>query len=182
MKTFSFVLAALLLAPAARADKFYLGTAEEAKKVAEGSNPTTIEGVLLAETDTHYHIRVVGGEIVLEKKGVYKVEKDTMTVADIVKVEKDLADKGAAEAKAREAAKPTEAAGGGMRGKPVDAAVGGDAVAEARPAAGDAAGFDPVVGRAVGGEGALLDEVEAAWTLTKDRRYLKLLRKLRRAR
>ncbi|MBK8098234.1 MAG: hypothetical protein IPK26_14070 [Planctomycetes bacterium] len=182
MKTFSLVLAALLLAPAARADKFYLGTAEEAKKVAEGSNPTTIEGVLLAETDTHYHIRVVGGEVVLEKKGVFKVEKDAMTVADIVKVEKDLADKSAAEAKARDASKPVEAAGAGLRGKPVEAAVGGEAVADGKPAVGEPAGFDPVVGKVVGGDAALIDEVEAAWTLTKDRKYLKLLRKLRRAR
>lgn len=71
-----------LTAPAA-ADKFYLGSEEDAKKAAEGSVPNTIEGVLLKEEDGQYVVRVEGGEIRLAKSDVYKVEKDALTVADL---------------------------------------------------------------------------------------------------
>lgn len=73
-----------LAAPAA-ADKFYLGSEEDAKKAAEGSVPNTVEGVLLREEDGHYVVRVESGELWLKKSNVYKVDKDALTVADLDK-------------------------------------------------------------------------------------------------
>ena len=77
-----------LTAPAA-ADKFYLGSEDDAKKAAEGSLPDVIEGVLLREEDGAYVLRVENGELRLAKSSVYKVEKDGLTVADLEKRESE---------------------------------------------------------------------------------------------
>jgi hypothetical protein len=86
-------LAVLWLAAPAAADKIHLGSAEEAKKYAEGSSPSVIEGVLLKEEDGNYVVRVEGGEIRLAKARVHSVEKDGLTVADLEKREKDARDR-----------------------------------------------------------------------------------------
>ena len=76
------LLCAALLAPAAQADKFHLGTAETAEKMTDGE-ADIVEGVLLEETETTYRIRIEGGEIELAKSRVYKVESSDLTVAQI---------------------------------------------------------------------------------------------------
>ena len=87
------LLACCVIAPDACADKFYFGSEEESAKLYEGSSLDVIVGVLLAEDETTYTIRVEGGELTLQKSQVYKVEKDGMTVADIEKLETDDADR-----------------------------------------------------------------------------------------
>ena len=74
------LLCAALLAPAARADRFHLGSAETADRMTDGE-ADVIEGVLLEETETTYRIRIAGGEIELAKSRVYKVESTALTVA-----------------------------------------------------------------------------------------------------
>jgi hypothetical protein len=58
--------------------------------------------------------------------------------------------------------------------------------AAAEPATAPQVGFDPVVGVALDPAGMsqvqLQRELQLAWSLTKDRRYLKLLRQVRRMR
>src|SRR5262249_42310896 len=68
------LLAALALAPASTPDKFWLEPPDR-KVAVEGSLPAVIEGVLLDQTDKQYHVRVVGGELWLDKAKVVKLEK-----------------------------------------------------------------------------------------------------------
>jgi hypothetical protein len=93
MRLLPVSLVAFCLAAPAAADKFHLGSADDAKKLAEGSSPSVIEGVLLEEKDGNYVIRVDGGEIRLAKASVHKIEKDGLTVADLEKREKDASDR-----------------------------------------------------------------------------------------
>ncbi len=76
-------LAALVLSPYASADKFYFTSDEETALEEEDSIPDVIEGVLTAEDDENYTIRVEGGEVQVAKDLVLKIERDDLTVADI---------------------------------------------------------------------------------------------------
>ena len=178
---------ALLFCAPAKADKFWLVDPKAEQDAPEGSSPTLIEGVLLAEDEEGYRIRVQGGELVLPKASVVKIEKDDLTVAAIaeaeaaarpeleradeerrlaLEIERRERDIRIAEAAARRTAQAVEASAGG----PVR-------VVEAS--------FDPVLGVATNvgtSQAELLRDAQIAWTLTKDRRYLKLLRQLRRLR
>ncbi len=86
------LVCAALLAPAARADRFHLGSAETAEKMTDGE-ADVIEGVLLEETETTYRIRIEGGEIELAKSRVYKVEKTGLTVEQVQDQESDAAER-----------------------------------------------------------------------------------------
>lgn len=191
MRTLPFVLCSLLLQLPAKADKFWLSNPENDKQQAEGSTPNVVVGVLIAESDEGYHVRVVGGELILPKAAVFKIEKDDLSIDAIAKTEKDqaaareAADKerqmaAAAQRRAREA-KAVEAAA--RRSDPAPSTTPG--AADAAVAAADA-GFDPVVGvdrsPAAMGQIELLRELQLAWSLTKDRRYLRVLRQVRRLR
>ena len=178
MRMFPFVLGALLLAVPAKADKFWL-TDPAAKKSAEGSTPDFLEGVLLGEDANVYHVRVGGGEIQLPKKAVFKVEKDALTIEQILETEKQGAARLAASQAERKAAPAASA-----RRKNVAAV---EAAAKRSDAAADGAvqepAFDPIVGRAlpIVSDAELQRDLQLAWSLTKDRRYLTALRQLRRA-
>lgn len=186
MRYLPLIAGALLLTAPAKADKFWLSDPNAKAEAPADSSPDVIEGVLLAEDDDGYHIRTVGGELVLAKDSVFKIEKDGLTVDAIVKAEGDSQEALAqadrerrlaqdvarterqirvAEASARRAARAVEADTGALDEAPAPA------------------GFDPVLGVAArDGQYALMRDAQLAWTLTKDRRYLKLLRQLRRLR
>ena len=76
-------LAALVFSPYASADRFYFTSDEETAKEEVDSIPDAIEGVLTAEDEENYTIRVEGGEIQIAKDMVVKIERDALTVADI---------------------------------------------------------------------------------------------------
>ncbi len=78
-------LALLTLAPAASADKFYLGSAEDAAK--SSGSPRAIQGVLLEDDEESYTIRIEGGLVTIPRSLVYKIEKDGVTIADLENVE-----------------------------------------------------------------------------------------------
>lgn len=178
------VVAAALLAPFAKADKFHLGKNEQ--PAVEGSAPDVIAGVLIGEDDTHYHVRMVGGEVMLPKKLVRKIEKDGLTVDAIVDQErartealaKADAERRARQAAVRDAADRARPAG---RGHAVEASL---RPAEVAPA--PAPSFDPVIGALRPAtelsDRELLRELELAYEVTRDPRYIKLVRKLRRLR
>jgi len=196
MRILPFVLGMLLLQVPAKADKFWLSDPENHKQSAEGSSPAVVVGVLIAESDEGYHVRIVGGEVILPKASVFKIEKDDLSVEAIVKAETDqakqreAADKDRAMAQAAEKrsrdVKAAEASAKKADAAPIPAAQPAvPSAAEAAARAADA-GFDPVLGvdrsPAAMNQNELQREVQLAWSLTKDRRYLKLLRQLRRYR
>ncbi len=76
-------LAALVLSPYASADKFYFTSDEETAKEEVDSLPDVVEGVLIAQDDENYTIRVEGGEVQVAKDMVFKIESDGLTVADL---------------------------------------------------------------------------------------------------
>jgi hypothetical protein len=175
---------ALLFALPAKADKFWFSDPAAAKNAPAGATPDCIQGVLLSEDATSYTIRIVGGELVLAKKSVVKVEKDGLTLENIVKAEKDAAEalalankeRGLQQELARKERelKAVEASARRSNARAVDAS----ATTEPAPST-----FDPVVGVARG-----VSDVEAQLELkrlyeeTRDQAYLTALRKLRRAR
>lgn len=177
---------ALLFAVPAKADKFWLSDPAEQAKAAEGSSPDVIEGVLLEETDAGYRIRVVGGELILPKASVFKIEKDAMTAEAVAK----------AEVKAREASAAADlerrTAQEQMRSTRRARAAEASARREARatdaamsPAqASPASSYDPILGIATGPASnyVMLRDAQVMWEQTRDRRYLKLVRQLRRLR
>lgn len=176
---------ALLFALPAKADKFWLSDPAANKNAPANSSPDVIQGVLLSEDATSYHVRIVGGELVLAKKRVFKVEKDGLTVDNIVKAEKDASEalalankerglKQELDRKEREL-KAAEATAHRGNAKPVDASMN---TAEAAPST-----FDPVVGVARGVSDAEAQlELKRLYEATRDQTYLTALRKLRRAR
>ena len=87
MRLIPLIVCTLLLSVPAKADKFWLEDPESHKNAAAGSSPAVIEGVLLSEDADGYHVRTVGGEVVLAKKSVFKIEKDGLTLDAIVKAE-----------------------------------------------------------------------------------------------
>jgi hypothetical protein len=185
MRYLPHVACALLFALPAKADKFWLSDPAAQKNAPATSTPDVIDGVLLAEDADGYHIRIVGGEIVLPKKAVFKVEKDDLNVDAIVKREKDNAEAIARADKERQDAqrvarmerevKAVEAAARRV------AARAAEATAKAEPAPAPEPAFDPVLGAAP----VAVDAVTAArraYEQTGDRAYLRELRQLRRAR
>ena len=188
MRFLPLSVCALLFALPAKADKYWLSDPAGEKNAAAGSSPNVIEGVLLAEDKDGYHLRIVGGEMLLLKKSVFKVEKDDLTLAAIVKAEQDLADKQAAANREREQEQTAsrklrdiqvlEASMRRSRGDVIDAQAQVSAPVP-QPY------FDPVVGVARGGLGPqqdLMVDAQIAWQMTRDPRYLKVLRQLRRLR
>jgi hypothetical protein len=188
MRYLPLLIGALLFAAPAKADKFWLSDPKAQANAAEGSSPNLIEGVLLAEDEDGYHVRVEGGEILLPKKTVFKVEKDGLTLDAIVAAEKDKqaaleranAERRLAQqtARAEREIRAAEATAR-RRARAVEADVSRDGGERVEPQ-----GFDPVLGVATGGntDADLMRDAQIAWSLTKDRRYLKLLRQLRRLR
>lgn len=187
MRLIPLLIGAALFCAPAKADKFWLSDPQAEKdNAAAGSSPNLIEGVLIAESDEGYHVRIVGGEVLLPKASVYKIEKDDLTLDAIVDAEKDA--KAAGERAdverrlAQEAAsveRERQAAEASMR--PEARAV--DAAASARPTP-VAPAFDAVLGVApvVIDQLQLMRAARAQWNLTRDRQYLKQLRRLRRMR
>ncbi|MCB9878323.1 MAG: hypothetical protein H6835_12060 [Planctomycetes bacterium] len=191
MRYLTLIASALLFAVPAKADKFWLTDPEaEQQNAAEGSSPNVIEGVLIAESDEGYHVRVVGGEILLPKKSVFKIEKDALALDAIVKAEADAKAQGERDNQERRLAQEVAVTEQNVRIAEAAARRTARAVdADARLAEADAvqvqgaAAFDPVVGVAASGnQYELMRDAQVAWTLTNDRRYLKLLRQLRRMR
>lgn len=190
------VLAALH-APNANPDTFWV-------LAQKGADAQPIRGALIAEDATHYHVRVEGGELWLEKATVQRVEKDDLTVEAIQQKEQEKKQKDAAPAPvadtAEAAAKPAEA-------QAVEAAeAGGDPAkpaaqpAEPAPAASNEAQdpaaeaviaemvvrYDPVLHRINGGaamQAAMrIDELRLAYQRTRSPELRKELRRARRGR
>lgn len=176
---FLAALAPLAFQPQLHADRFHLASAQEESKAAEGSSPSIIEGVLLGEENGMYRLRVVGGEMWLAKSSVQRVEKDALTVADVEAREK---------AQAAAATTPAQNAVEATARRSDKAAA--DAVVAPAPVAAPApvrVRFDPVLGTMVDPAELMADamlerELAFAYTMTKDRRYIRLLRQLRRTR
>lgn len=186
MRFLPLTACALLFALPAKADKFWL--AETSNTPAnQASTPNFVEGVLMEETDGMYVLRVVGGEMRLPKSSVSKVEKDGLTIGAIEQAEKAAAEKLALQNREREleqsAAKKAREiqvleASARRSAKPADAVVA------PAPDVPPAPVFDPVIGVARGVVPAsdLLADAQIAYELTKDRRYLRIIRQLRRLR
>jgi hypothetical protein len=187
MRIVPFVLGSLLFQVSASADTFWLSDPAAQKNAAEGSTADVVHGVLIAESDEGYHVRIVGGEVILPKGSVWKIEKDDLSIDTIVEQEKDRADAlaaadrerqmaQAAARRSREVAAVEASASKTSQPTPVETVVATDA----EPV------FDPVLGvaREPGAitQPQLLRDLQLAWTLTQDRRYLKLLRQVRRLR
>ncbi|MBX3464286.1 MAG: hypothetical protein KF830_14035 [Planctomycetes bacterium] len=186
MRILPLVLGTLLLQVPAHADVFWLS--DPAKTGAQGSLPDTLRGVLIAESDEGYHVRIVGGEVILPKASVFKIEKDDLTIEAIVQAERDQADALAAADRERQMAqlanrRAREIAVVEASAARAAAATAADAGAAA--GAGEAPAFDPVLGTYGDGGASLVRyerELQFAWSVTKDRRYMKLLRQARRSR
>ena len=171
--------AALTFAPAVEPDKFWLETPERKGSV-EGTSPAVIDGVLLDQNDKQFHIRVVGGEIWLDKAKVVRVEKDNLTIDDIVKAEQQQREHLLAADRERQQAQAADASAHGSRGQPVEAV----AKPEPAPEAQTPRVYDPVL-HVLGPlqnlpNPELKRELELAYELTNDHTYIKLLRLLRR--
>jgi hypothetical protein len=185
MRLLPLLCATALLAPFARADKFWLS--DPAAETVEGSQAAVIEGVLLDETDTAYHLRTVGGELWLAKALVFEREMDGLTVAAIEETEEAerkrlaaltarLAQDRAAERRQRS----VRAAEASVSRREVAVQ---EAAASTRREPTAVRVFDPVLG--VAGDDFFshqerLRTLELAYKQTKDRRYLVELRRLRR--
>ena len=89
MRYLPLIAGVLLICAPAKADKFWLTDPESQQSSAAGSSPSLIQGVLVATDDEGYHVRIVGGEVVLSKKIVFKIEKDGLTLDAIIKAETD---------------------------------------------------------------------------------------------
>lgn len=179
--------AALLFALPAKADKFWLVDPAAAKNATAGSSPEVIEGVLIGQDQDGYHVRIVGGELLLAKKSVFKVEKDELTIEAIVKAEQAAAAKADAQNRDREL---QQAEARKVRDIQILEAAARRTKAEVQAAQAQQvpapqAGFDPVLGVMRPGyvsQQDLMLDAQLAWQMTRDPRYLKVLRQLRRAR
>lgn len=188
MRMLPFVVLVLALQAPAKADKFWLSDPAAKTQAAEGSAPAVIEGVLIAESDEGYHVRIVGGEVLLPKKAVFRIEKDGLSVEAIVQQEVAAAKaQAAAPAEAKTVPAAASKRAGKHPGRATDAAARKAAETPAPPAPSPdpAPAYDPVLHRATPAPGTtthaeLMAEAQLAWTLTKDRRYMTLLRRLRR--
>lgn len=186
MRILPFVLGILLLQVPAHADKFWLSDPAK-QSTTEGAAADYVHGVLIAESDEGYHVRVVGGELILPKNSVFKIEKDDLSIDGIVKAEKDQAEKLAAENREREMAQAAARRAREVKAVEASATRAVESAAQASEASAEVPPrFDPVVGVVPESNGmnqpALLRELQLAWNLTRDRSYLKLLRQVRRMR
>jgi hypothetical protein len=186
MRFLPLTACALLFALPAKADKFWLTSPEAQKNQTAGSSPEVVEGVLVAEDNDGYHIRIVGGELILPRSAVHRIEKDGLTLEAIVKVEKDNAEKLATQNRERELAQQAQQK---AREIAVVEAASRREPPRAVPAVAPTplqvvSGFDPVVGvmRGPDLQAEMMMQARANWDATRDRRYLVLLRQLRRLR
>ena len=185
MRFLPLVLGTLLLQVPAKADKFWLSDPEAQKEAAEGSSPHVVIGVLIKEDAEGYHVRIDGGTVILAKAAVFKVEKDNLTVDTIVKAEKDRSQELEAADRERQMAQSAE-----RRARDVQAMEASSRRAQAAPAASQAPAaeespaFDPVIDALRSGtpvsNAELMRDAQLAFSLTRDRRYIKLVRQLRR--
>jgi hypothetical protein len=177
----------LLVCAPAKADKFWLTDPNSKQSSVAGSSPNLIKGVLVAEDDGNYHVRIVGGKILLAKKSVFKIEKDDLTLDAIIKAETDSKEIGRAANDSRRESQQSQQRIRAVRIANFSARRRGKAV-EASSNRIDATvttkSFDPVLGAASGNNSQyeMMRDAQVAWSQTKDRRYLKLLRQLRRMR
>jgi len=177
------LLAALALAPLARADRFWFEAPEQKDRV-PGSLPAVIDGVLLDQTDKQFHVRVVGGEVWLDKARVVRVEKDGLTLEAIAQQEAEhLKASAAAEHEARQA-RAAEASAHAEHQRPVDATANAQPAPQPAPVEESGLVYDPTlhVLRPVRGipTPELRRELELAYQQTGDREIIKILRILRR--
>ncbi|MBM4060976.1 MAG: hypothetical protein FJ265_07750 [Planctomycetes bacterium] len=188
MRLLPCVLFALGLALPAKADRFWLS--DPAAKTADGSAPNIIEGVLIAESDEGYHVRVVGGEVLLPKRAVFRIEKDALSIADIVRAEQELGRQAAAADAERQERAASRSAKQRARRTAAEASASKRGAENPPPAAPAPAhrpatpGYDPVLHRArpaaEPSRAELQADLQLAWTLTRDRRFLQALRRIRR--
>lgn len=187
MRLIPLLIGAALFAAPAKADKFWLSD-PAADNAAAGSSPNLIEGVLIAESDEGYHVRVEGGEVLLPKASVFKIEKDDLTVDALVQREKDAAEAGERANEERRLAQAEAAVERERRFAEASVRREAQAVEASLPrtvvVAAPQPVYDPVLGvvPAAIDHHALMREARAQWRLTNDRRYLKRLRQLRRLR
>ena len=184
------IASATTLAPAAKADKFWLEP-KDAQTV-EGSQPSIIVGVLLGEEDDVLHIRIVGGEMWLGRSSVHAIDKDDLTVKSIERSE----NKGRDSLAKAEAARRSEQEDRQLRRQRRRTAFAQEASArrlpidQIEPPGGrtdSASGysFDPVIDRAIvvgATDQQRMLELETAYKLSRDRSLIKQLRRLRRLR
>lgn len=184
MRILPLLCAAALLPVPAKADKFWFS--DPAGQTVEGTVPDLIQGVLISEDDNTYTIRVIGGEITLAKKRVFKVEKDGLTLVKLVADENVERQRLAQASERRALAKAADRLRNDVRAAEASATRGAAAPATrvARPVVIAEPAYDPLIGRttnnAMMSRHQMMRELEFAWTMTKDRRYLKTLRKIRR--
>lgn len=182
MRALPFALLSLCLCGTAKADRFWLSDPDA--KLPDGVAPTIVEGVLLAQSDEGYHVRIVGGEVLLPKSAVKRIDKDTLSIEAIVALEAQAAAAAPAPSPALASA---PASAPRRRARPVDATAS-SATAAPTPAAAPVGseqptGYDPILGRNPAGHAAKAAQRNALWQAylqTRDRRFLVELRRLRR--
>lgn len=182
------LFAAALSCSHAAPDTFWVLAKKDSK-----AEPEAIRGALLDESASHYHVRVEGGELWLEKALVQRVEKDDLTVDAIQKLEQDKREK--AKAQPAEAGATEAAAEKGEASKPQDAVVGeaapavpADTQPEAVPAAqepkDEGPRYDPVLHRMTGGRSAAdarrIEQLREEYRATRSQETRKELRRARR--
>lgn len=74
------------------AQKFHFGPEDETGKTLGNAAGRTIEGVIVAEDETTYTVRIVGGEMIVPKDTVTKVESTGITLANIETAEQEQAE------------------------------------------------------------------------------------------
>ena len=186
MRYLPLIAGVLLICAPAKADKFWLTDPKTEKNAAAGSSPNLNEGVLVAEDDDSYHVRINGGEVLLPKSSVFKVEKDDLTLDAIVKAEADSQKAGEQANEERRATQATQKRQRDVRIAEASSRRSAQAV-DAGTTRGTtpvpAGRFDPVLGVSDDySQYAMMHDAQLAWSMTKDRRYLQLLRQLRRMR
>ena len=186
MRFVPLILGALVLAVPAKADKFWLSDPDKQEQAAPGSTPDVVEGVLLLEDEAGYHVRVVGGEVVLPKASVFRVDADDMTLEAVTKAEGEARVRGARADEERRLAQQVRRTEREVRAAEAAARRSARAVdaSASRSRSVAAERFDAVLGVATGENTQFeeMREARAAWSRTGDRRYLEQLRRLRRLR
>lgn len=177
----------LLICAPVKADKFWLADPKAEQSAAAGSSPDVIEGALVQEDEDGYHIRVEGGVIVLAKSLVFHIEKEAVTLDEIVQAEaanrKRLDESNqqriATQKSERRSRKASYAEASAKRSaQPV--AAPSRQIEDTRTSPDE---FDPILGLANdNSQYTMMRDAQLAWRQTKDRRYLKMLRQLRRLR
>ena len=95
MRSLPLLFGALLLATTAKADTFWLSDPEDATRAAAGSAPDVLRGVMLAEEDGYYLVRVPGGEVRLAKESVFRIDQDDLDLEAIAAAEQAASEAGA---------------------------------------------------------------------------------------